>query len=108
YELIYIVADERDLVRLRTNYRKNPIEDVYLYRINWSKEDVKQVFLQYIHEMNRLNEKPAFYNTLLENCTTMIWMHTLANQDHLKFSWKILASGYFPEYLYESGRLDQH
>lgn len=108
YELIYIVADERDLVRLRTNYRKNPIEDVYLYRINWSKEEVKQVFLQYIHEMNRLNEKPAFYNTLLENCTTMIWMHTLANQDHLKFSWKILASGYFPEYLYESGRLDQH
>ena len=32
YELIYIVGDERDLIRLRTNYRKNPPEDVYLYR----------------------------------------------------------------------------
>lgn len=108
FELIYIVADERDLVRLRTNYRKNPVEEVYLYPIHWPKEDVKQVFLQYIHEINRLNKKPAFYNTLLENCTTMIWIHNLVNQNHLKFSWKILASGYFPEYLYESGRLDQH
>ena len=108
YELIYIVADERDLVRLRTNYRKNPVENVYLYRINWSKAEVKQVLLQYIDEINSLNQKPAFYNTLLENCTTMIWMHSLVNKDHLKFSWKILASGYFAEYLYESGRLDQH
>jgi hypothetical protein len=108
FELIYIVADERDLVRLRTNYRKNPIEDVYLYPIHWSKEDVKQVFLQYINEINRLNEKPAFYNTLLENCTTMLWMHSLVNKDHLKFSWKILASGYFAEYLYDSGQLNQH
>lgn len=107
YELIYIVADERDLVRLRTNYRKNPIENVYLYPINWPKEDVKKVFLQYMNEINKLYEKPAFYNTLLENCTTMIWMHTLVNQDHLKFSWKILASGYFAEYLYESGQLNQ-
>lgn len=105
YELIYIAADERDLVRLRTNYRKNPVENVYLYPINWPKEDVKKVFLQYINEINILNKKPAFYNTLIENCTTMIWIHTLVNKDHLKFSWKILASGYFPEYLYESGRL---
>ena len=108
YELIYIVADERDLVRLRTNYRKNPIEHVYLYSINWSKEEVRQIFLQYMYEINRLNEKPAFYNSLLENCTTMIWMHTLVNQDHLQFSWKILASGYFAEYLYDNGRIDQH
>ena len=105
YELIYIVADERDLVRLRTNYRKNPVENVYLYRINWPKAEVEQIFLQYINEINRLNEKPAFYNTLLENCTTMIWMHTLVNKNHLKFSWKILASGYFAEYLYESHQL---
>jgi hypothetical protein len=107
YELIYVVADERDLVRLRTNYRKNPIEDVYLYSINWPKEDVKKVFLQYIDEMNRLNDNPDFYNTLMNNCTTMIWINTLVNQDHLKFSWKVLASGFYAEYLYENGWLDQ-
>ena len=32
YELFYVVADERDLIRLRTNYRKDPPEDVYIYR----------------------------------------------------------------------------
>jgi hypothetical protein len=108
YELIYIAADERDLVRLRTNYRKDPVENVYLYSINWPKEDVKKVFLQYINEMNQLHDSPAFYNTLVQNCTTMIWLNTLVNQDHLNFSWKILASGFYPEYLYENGRLDQH
>ncbi|MDP3610208.1 MAG: DUF4105 domain-containing protein [Methylophilus sp.] len=107
YELIYIAADERDLVRLRTNYRKNPVEDVYLYAIHWPKKDVKKIFLQYIYEINRLNDQPAFYNSLVENCTTMIWIHTLVNQDHLKFSWKILASGFYPEYLYENGQIDQ-
>ena len=30
YELIFITADERDVIRLRTNYRKH--EEVYLYR----------------------------------------------------------------------------
>ena len=32
YELYYVVADERDVIRLRTNYRKDPPEDVYVYR----------------------------------------------------------------------------
>ena len=31
FELIYIVADERDVIRVRTNYRRG--EDIYLYRI---------------------------------------------------------------------------
>ncbi len=108
FELVYIVADEHDLVKLRTNYRKNPIEDVYLYPIHGAKENAKRVFLEYIKEINILNKEPAFYNTLLENCTTKIWMHTLVNQAHLKFSWQILASGYLPEYLYENGLLAEH
>ena len=108
FELIYIVADERDLVRLRTNYRKNPIEDVYLYPVHSSKESAKQVFLEYIKEINTLNKEPAFYNTFFENCTTIIWVHTLVNQAHIKFSWQILVSGYLPEYLYENGRLGRH
>ena len=106
FELIYIVADERDLVRLRTNYRKNPVENVYLYSLKGSKEGAKRIFLQYIKEINRLSESPAFYNTLIENCTTIIWFQSRVNKDHVPFSWKILASGYVPEYLYEMGRMD--
>ncbi|WP_036276206.1 Lnb N-terminal periplasmic domain-containing protein [Methylomonas sp. 11b] len=106
YELIYFVADERDVIRLRTNYRNNPPEQVYLYKLQGPIENAKRLFLEYLRKINELNEKPAFYNTLLDNCTTAIWMRTLANRDHLSFSWKILLSGYVPEYLYEAQRLD--
>lgn len=106
YELTYIVADERDVIRLRTNYRKDPPEDVYLYRPNVPKENVRRLFLEYLRQINELHDKPAFYNTLLDNCTTAIWFNTRVNPGHLPFSWKILLSGYAPEYLYESNILD--
>ncbi|MDD1628496.1 MAG: DUF4105 domain-containing protein [Methylococcaceae bacterium] len=105
YELTYIVADERDVIRLRTNYRKDPSEDVYLYRLQGRKENARRLFLEYLRKINELHDKPAFYNTLLDNCTTAIWFNTRVNPGHLPFSWKILLSGYLPEYLYESEAL---
>jgi len=108
YELMYIVADERDVIGLRTNYRKDPPEHVYRYRIKAPKENIKYLFLKYVERINELYEKPVFYNSLLHNCTTTIWLNTQeVNPDHVPFSWKILVSGYLPEYLYEAGRLDQ-
>lgn len=106
YELIYIVADERDVVRLRTNYRNDPPEQVYLYKLQGSSQNAKSLFLEYLNKINELNESPQFYNTLLDNCTTAIWLRSLVIADHLQFSWKILLSGYLPEYLYEFQRLD--
>jgi hypothetical protein len=102
YELTYIVADERDVIRLRTNYRKNPPEEVYLYRLKPPRENIRRLFLEYLRKINELHEKPAFYNTLLDNCTTAIWFNSRVNPGHLPFSWKILLSGYVPEYIYES------
>jgi len=107
YELYYVVADERDVIRLRTNYRNDPPEDVYVYRLQGPLENVRRVFLQYMNKINDLQIHPEFYNTLTTNCTTGIWLHTLVNPEHLPFSWKILASGYVPEYAYEAGRLDK-
>lgn len=106
YELYYVVADERDVIRLRTNYRKTPPEDVYLYRVNGAIENGRSVFLQYMHKLNTLKRQPEFYNTLLNNCTTGIWMNTRINPDHIPMSWKILLSGYLPEYLYDAGVLN--
>lgn len=106
YELYYVVADERDVIRLRTNYRHDPPEDVYVYRLQGPLENGRRVFMEYMKKINSLKDSPEFYNTLTTNCTTNIWFHTQVNQGHLPFSWKILASGYVPEYLYESGRLD--
>ncbi|HSD95691.1 MAG TPA: DUF4105 domain-containing protein [Sulfuricaulis sp.] len=106
YELYYVVADERDVIRLRTNYRKDPPEDVYVYRLHGPIENGRHLFLQYLAEINSLKDRPEWYNTLTTNCTTAIWMHTRINPGHPPLSWKILASGYVPEYLYEIGRLD--
>jgi hypothetical protein len=106
YEIYYVVADERDVVRLRTNYRRHPPEDVYVYRVHAAPENGRRVFLEYMKQVNSLANSPSFYNTLTSNCTTDIWYNTLVNAEHLPFSWKILASGYVPEYLYEAGRLD--
>lgn len=106
YELHYVVADERDLIRLRTNYRRDPPEDVYLYRLEGRPANVKRLFLRYMHKLNELKERPEFYNSLTSNCTNNIWVHTAGNPDRLPYSWQILASGHLPEYLYEQGRLD--
>ncbi|MCG3200772.1 MAG: hypothetical protein NFCOHLIN_00634 [Gammaproteobacteria bacterium] len=106
YELYYVVADERDVIRVRTNYRKDPPEDVYVYRVQGPIKNGRRLFLEYMRKINALKERPKFYNTLIHNCTTTIWLNTRINPGHLPFSWKLLASGYVPEYLYETGRLD--
>jgi hypothetical protein len=101
-----VVADERDVIRSRTNYRRDPPEDVYVYRTQGPLENGRRLFMEYVRQINALKAKPDFYNTLINNCTTDIWYNSLVNAQHLRFSWKILASGYVPDYLYESGRLD--
>jgi hypothetical protein len=106
YELTYIVGDERDLIRLRTNYRKDPPEEVYLFRTNAPKENVRRLFLDYFKTINSLRDQPQFYNTLTTNCTTNVIMHTKVNPGGGHYSWKVLLSGYAPQYAYERGRLD--
>ena len=108
YELHYVVADERDVIRLRTNYRHNPQEDVYIYPTSGTKEEAEELFLVYIQRMNSLKKSPEFYNTLTTNCTTDIWTSTRNYLKDLSFSWKILVSGYVPEYLYENNRLSSN
>jgi hypothetical protein len=107
YEIIYIVADERDLVRLRTNYReKGKGEDVYLYRLNATPEMTRKIFLSYLGEVNRLKERPEWYNALTGNCTTSIRQHTMPFNPNHRFNWRMIVNGYIDEMLYERGTLD--
>ncbi len=106
YELYYVVADERDVIRLRTNYRHDPPEEVYLFRVKSDPEARQRLFLEYLRKINALKEHAEWYNSLTTNCTSNIWLHSRVNPGHLPYSWKILASGHVPEYLYENGRLD--
>lgn len=107
FELVYVVGDERDVIRVRTNYRKSPPEDVYLFRVNAPAENGRRIFLDYMREINELQARPRFYNTVTTNCTTMILAHAAVNSGPIPYSWKILLSGYAPEYAYERGRLDR-
>jgi hypothetical protein len=105
YELIYVVGDERDLIRVRTNYRR-PEEQVYLYRTRAAPENARRLFLEYIGKINRLKEEPEFYNTLTTNCTTDVWFLVRALSDRFPLDWRVLLSGYFPDYAYDLGSLD--
>lgn len=104
YELVYVVADERDVVRLRTNYRG---EDVYLYRLRAAPELVRKVFLDYMKEINSLNERPQWYNALTQNCTTSIRGHTRAYAQRRWPSWRLILNGGVDQLGYENGALDQ-
>ncbi len=104
YELIYIVADERDVLRVRTNFRSG--EDVYLYRLVGSPERARERFLDYLAALNQLYAQPRWYNALTTNCTTSIRTQHAA-QKRAAFDWRIIANGKMDELLYERGALDR-
>jgi hypothetical protein len=70
YELTYLVGDERDFVRVRTNIRQD--EDAYLFRLAAPPEKARERFLEYVAQIRKLAAKPRFYNVLTANCTTAI------------------------------------
>jgi hypothetical protein len=105
YELTYIVGDERDLIRLRTDFR-NPPEDVYLFRTRISPENARKLFMEYIRQINAMKDQPEWYNTLTTNCTTNVVRHFRVFSGQIRYSWKVLLSGYAPQYAYELGGLD--
>jgi len=89
---------------LRTNYRH---EDVYLYRLKAEPTLIQEVFLDYFKQINRLVEKPQWYNALTHNCTTTIRGHTRPYTQKHPFDWRLLANGYLDTLLYERKVVDK-
>jgi len=102
-ELIYVVAEERDVVRVRTNVRK---EDVFLYRIRAPVDGVRRLFLAYLERINELHDRPEWYHLLSSNCTLNIVRY--ANVAGRQGRWNIrhFLNGWVDRYLYEAGWLD--
>jgi hypothetical protein len=103
YELVYVAADERDVVGLRTSHRG---ERVLLYRLATPKEAARALLLEYVAEMNQLVARPAWYNAATHNCTTSIWHNVRAISPGNPFDWRLLANGRLDELAYERGLLD--
>ena len=105
YELIFIVGDERDLIRVRTDFRKPP-EDVYLYRGRMTPENSRKFFMEYVRQINSMKNNAEWYNTLTTNCTTDVVRLIQGFGGRARYNWKVLLSGYAPQYAYEQGSLD--
>jgi hypothetical protein len=104
FELSIIAADERDVVRLRTNVRG---EDVYLYRLQLPQRAMRLLFLGYVGEANRLVDSPRFYNTITVNCTTLVYQMMNRIVGRLPLDYRLLFSGYLPGYVYRVGGLNR-
>lgn len=104
FELSIIAADERDVIRVRTNVRG---EDDYLYRLRMPVPAMRSLFLAYVAEANSLVHAPRFYNTITVNCTTLVYHMVTRIVGRLPLDYRLILSGYLPEYVYGVGGLDQ-
>ena len=99
YTLIFIVADERDAIRLRTNYRK---EDIYLYHTTAPPDRARERFQEYVHSLNALRTQPRWYNAVTANCTTSIRTQH-PSKERVPWDWRILLNGKADEMMYAHG-----
>ena len=97
FELSIIAADERDVIRVRTNIRG---EEDYLYQLRMPLSAMRSLFLGYVGEANALVDAPRFYNTVTVNCTTLVYQMMKRIVGHLPLDYRLLLSGYLPEYVY--------
>lgn len=72
YQLMYVIADEKDVIKLRTNYKK---DDAYLYPVETSSENMRKLFVDVFARVNKMKIEPEFCNTLTNTCTTHIARH---------------------------------
>ena len=104
YGLIFVAADERDVIRLRTDYRRD--EEVYLYRVQVQPEVARTMFLTYVAYLNKLKDHPEWYNEVTRNCTTTIQKPLAADvKNPQPWNYQFLLNGTLDKLLYDRGRL---
>ena len=104
YEIVYVIADERDVIKLRSNYRR---DKVYVYPVTTSRENMRKLFVSMLNRANKLATEPEFYNTLVNTCTTSIVRHV--NEiapGKVPWSLKVLMPAHSDELAYKLGLLD--
>jgi hypothetical protein len=106
YELMYVVGDERDLVKLRTNYRG---DDVYLYRAKATPEQARALFVDVMRRVNQLHDDPEFYNSFTNNCTTNLMRHVNdLVPGKVPYRLGVLLPGYSDRLAFGLGLLEPH
>jgi hypothetical protein len=103
YELAIVAADERDVVRVRSNVRG---EDVRIYRLRMPPAYAQALLREYVADANDLARTPRWYNTLTGNCTTLVFGMIRVIRPGLVLDYRVLLSGYLPNYAYDLGATD--
>lgn len=105
FELSLIAADEKDIIYTRSHRRG---EQVYFFPVKIPKAEAKALFEEYLLTADDLAKTPKWYHTLTSNCTTLVFdMVQAISQKSLPFDYRLIASGYLPNYLYDLKALDQ-
>jgi hypothetical protein len=104
YEVMYVIGDERDLVKLRTNYRN---DTVYLYPVRTTREKMRRMFVSMLDRANKLAREPEFYNTLTNTCTTNLVAHVnYITPRKVPFSFATLLPANADRLAYDLGMID--
>ena len=104
FELSLVAADENDIIYTRSNVRG---EQVYFFPINMQAQQRRALFEQYLSKAKQLQNTPKWYNTLTSNCTTLVFdMVQAATNQSLPRDYRLIASGYLPNYLHDLGVID--
>lgn len=104
FELSLLAADEKDIIYTRSNVRG---EQVYFFPVQMPKAEAKALFVKYLVKTDQLAQKPEWYNTLSSNCTTLVFdMVQAISPKKLPLDYRLIASGYLPNYLYDLGALE--
>jgi hypothetical protein len=105
YELIYVVASERDLIGRRVN---SDLCDVYLYRSTATPQQGRELLLDVLRRVNQLAKKPEFYNTLVNNCTTNIRDHiNHLSKGRIPYDYRVLLPGLSDRLAYDTGLIER-
>ncbi len=104
FELIFTTAEERDVIRLRTNFRKD--EEVFMYHLNLTPEQAKSIFMLYVNYENKLNKQPEWYNAVTKNCTTTLDRQMAKDVSNPQpWNYQLLLNGTLDALLYQRNRL---
>lgn len=106
FEVMYVVADERDVIKLRTNFRK---DNVYMYPIRAPREEIRALFLDMLRRVNQLRKRPEFYNTILNSCAVNVVAHVnrvAKKKKRIPWSFKIFFPAYSDRFIYDLGLID--
>ncbi len=105
FVLVYIIADESDVIKLRTNYRKNPVR---LLPLKLDQKTIRLIFVDILKRAQKITKQPEFYNTLTNNCVTNLMHHIrkFSAKNISKFNLSYLLPGYSDQVFYKAGLLD--